>query len=168
MKYSKFTLLIAITFLIVGCNRNTPEEDTGNVATPTLSQEQVGNLQQELETKTSRDLPEAAERQALIDVTGGNSSAIATRSISENNLDINILADMPVPEQGRYTVWITEGQPNSEGYNQTKLGNLTANKGGWVLQFSGASELQTQNRVVISREETDDNQIETTIMEGQF
>lgn len=100
------------------------------------------SVEDELEQRFNMELPEGVERAELTDQTGGNSSAIATRSYESGVYEMTLLADVP---DGSYTARLTD--ENSE---QTRnLGSLRVAKGGYLLEYEASEDLTGLNTVEV-------------------
>lgn len=108
----------------------------------------------------------------LFDVSGGNSSGLATRVLTETTSAHTISTALPDPEDNNiYQAWST-------GLDGSKilLGTLTQDsQGGFSLSSKHTfarpritSFEELRNFVIVSRELVDDNQIETTILQGEY
>lgn len=137
------------------------EEDT--VVPETLS------VEDQIEDKFKYDIPDDVEKAELRDVSGGDSSAIATKDYSENKFSSTLLADLPDPDDGYfYQAWISKGEEGSEGYQILSLGKLYVAKGGWMLDYSSIKDYSDFEKVVITREKVFDSTPEVKVLEGSF
>lgn len=137
--------------------------------TPTLTQEQVKGVKQELENIVSRTLPTDAEQATLRDVSGQGAQGFATRKFENQQFELTILADLPSPQPNNfYQAWLVKGQPDQEDFNLISLGKLNSRKGGWILDFTSNLDLTDHQGLVVTLETTDDQTPETHILEGNF
>jgi len=106
-------------------------------------------------------LPQDSDRVNLQDVSGGTSTGIVTRS---ENSQYTVLASLPELSTGWYQAWLT----TSDDQNPVSLGNLAPAKGGLLLESSSSVDQESYTRLIITKEQTRDNQPETIILEGDF
>lgn len=92
------------------------------------------STEDELEARFNIELPEDLERAELNDQTGGNSSAIATRSHEDSVYEFTLLADVP---DGSYSARLTDG----DGEEYRNLGTLRVAKGGYLLDYESSEDL---------------------------
>jgi hypothetical protein len=105
----------------------------------------------------------------LSDVSGGNSSGIATRKFENETFSLTILADLPDTEQGGfYQGWLERGDEDSEDYSLIPAGKMKLAKGGWMLNFESSTDYSDYNQVIVSSESVSDNNLEEPILEGSF
>ncbi|MGA3291598.1 MAG: hypothetical protein ABSC49_00415 [Candidatus Microgenomates bacterium] len=96
------------------------------------------SIEQQIESKfRGLTIPEDTEHIDLVDVSGGNGMGIATRS--------EILADLPALPKGQFYRGLLE---NSSG-QMILLGNLTMEKGGWILNYD-SSKYPNYNKIIVS------------------
>ncbi|MBN1168295.1 hypothetical protein JXA63_00235 [Candidatus Woesebacteria bacterium] len=111
------------------------------------------STEDELEARFNIELPEDLERAELSDQTGGNSSAIATRSYENGSYELTLLADVP---DDSYTARLS----NEDG-DTVNLGSLRVAKGGYLLEYQSSRDLNSYDTVeVMSGGET--------ILQGDF
>ena len=128
------------------------------------------SVEDNLEDKFKIQIPEDVDRAELKDVSGGNSSAIATRKYADGKFTHTVLADLPDPsEQGAfYQGWLEKGEKGKEGYAAISTGKLRIAKGGWMLQYESSTDYSEYKKVLITQEKSSDSQPEKTILEGSF
>lgn len=191
---SKPIALLLLSLILVGCNLNPfrSQQPTPTPAPQPPTPQQTSQVRQELEEMTGRTLPTMApqptgqptgqtaspspsanqqQRQEIVlrDVTGGDGRGYATRVISSSRYELTILADLAdLQANQHYQVWIIKGTQGQEGYEAIKAGKLRAQKGGYLLDYVVARNLTEHRQVVVSREGTDDNTPETTVLSGSF
>lgn len=127
------------------------------------------SVEDQIEEKFKYDIPDNVEKAELKDVSGGDSSAIATKDYSENKFSSTFLADLPDLEAGYfYQGWISKGEEGKENYQMLSLGKLIIAKGGWMLDYSSSKDYSDFEKVIITKEKVFDSTPETTILEGSF
>lgn len=127
------------------------------------------SVEEQLEQRFGTEIPEDVEKAELRDVTGGASSAIATRKFENGVFTHSVLADLPDPQGGHfYEGWLVRGQEGDENFVVLSTGRMRIAKGGWVLDFQSNNNLSDYNNVVITLEEVADTTPETHILEGSF
>lgn len=115
------------------------------------------------------EIPEDVEKAELTDVEGGSAMAIATRKFEDQTFEYNILADLPdLPDDQFYQGWLAKGKKGDEGYLLISTGKLSLSKGGWMLNFSSATNYSDYNDALVTREHEFDNNPETHVLEGFF
>jgi hypothetical protein len=123
-----FIVLVALFVVILWFNKKSKETNLSKTYSPSITEQ--------IEDKFKNiNIPQDAEKTELVDVAGGDSMGIATRT--------EILADLPSPSFGnKYQAWIVK-----DG-NEILLGNLSEKKGGWILEYN-SSKYPGYNKVVI-------------------
>lgn len=114
-----------------------PDEQVELPVPDTLSVEDI------LQDRFDIQIPEDAERAELTDRTDGDASAIAIRSFEQGMFEFTILADLPDPETGSYTVRVTRDD------DVLGLGTLSLAKGGYMLNYQSQSDLTQYNLVQV-------------------
>jgi len=126
-------------------------------------------VQEEIEERFNVVLPEDAEKIQLNDAKGEDATAIATRSFTDENFTLTILASLPVPKEGSYYQgWIVRGEEGESDYAVLTLGRLSVAKGGYVLEFEASKDYSNYDKVVVSEELVPDKEIEEIVLEGSF
>lgn len=121
------------------------------------------STEQKLEESFKIQIPEDVDKAELSDVSGGNSSGIATRKFESGKFTHALLADLPDPESGKfYQGWLIKGDET------VSTGRLTMAKGGYLLEFESSTDYSDYKRVWITLEETSDATPEKHILEGSF
>lgn len=129
----------------------------------------LAEVEQKLEEKFNFDVPETAEKISLRDVSGGQASALVTRDVGEEGIEITVLADLPELEDGKqYQAWLVRGVSGEEDFAQISLGLLGQAKGGWILEFSSGENYETYGEVIVSLEAVVDGDVEDVLLEGMF
>jgi hypothetical protein len=137
--------------------QNRPAEETDMVVPETLS------VQDELERKFGMDIPDDFERVELKDVSGGDSSGLATRKYEDGLFEHAVLADLPEPETGTfYEGWLVVSG------DILSTGKFTEGKGGYMLEYTSNTDLIDHNQVVVTLEKVDDQLPEVHVLEGSF
>lgn len=127
------------------------------------------SVEDQIEDKFKYTLPDDVEKAELKDVTGGDASAVTTRKFENNKFTSTILADLPDPESGSfYQGWLIKGEEGTDDYRIASLGKLTVAKGGWMLDYSGATNYSEYDKVMITLEKKFDLTPETKVLEGSF
>lgn len=136
------------------------EEEQTQIETPeTLS------VQDKIEDQFKVEIPEDVGKAELKDITGGTSSALATRKFAANQFKMTVLADLPDLSSGYYQAWVTK--PGSET-DRMSLGALRQAKGGWMVDFRGTTDLSSYSQVRVTEEQVLDLVQEKVILEGAF
>lgn len=121
-------------------------------------------IEEKLENSFNIKIPDDLDRASLRDVSGGTSSAIATRKFESGNFEHTILADLPTPKAGTfYEGWLT----NQDG-TLFSTGRLRVAKGGYLLEFSSQTDYTDYSQVIVSLEKVADSTPEKRILEGSF
>jgi len=127
------------------------------------------SVEDKIEDKFKYQIPDDVEKAELKDVAGGDASAISTRKFENNKFTSAVLADLPDPATGSfYQGWLVKGEEGKEGYAVVSLGRLQVAKGGWMVDFSTATNYSDYDKVLITLEKTFDKTPETKILEGSF
>jgi hypothetical protein len=151
-------LLAAIVGLFYLRNRRQAEEM--RVPEQEVSSE---STEQRIEEIFNTDIPDDVEKAELKAVDDGDGSAIATRKEEEGSREFAVLADLPDPETGKfYEAWLVKDD------EQVSLGGMRVAKGGWVLETTSTRDLGGFDKVVVSLESSRDNEIEDSVLEGEF
>ena len=125
------------------------------------SDQEVASRADDFLSTSGFTLPQDSDRVNLQDATGGTSTGIVTRS---ENSQYTVLAALPELSSGWYQAWLT----TSDGQNPVSLGNLTLAKGGLLLESSSSVDQESYTHLIITKEQTRDNQPETIVLEGDF
>ncbi len=150
-----FLILAGLAVLIFYWQK--PSVDEELVVPQTLS------LEDQIEDRFNLEIPEDVDKAEMKDVSGGNSSAIATRKYEDGKFTHTVLADLPDLEAGRfYEGWLVKGD------EAISTGRLSVAKGGFLLEFSSSTDYPDYNQVVITSEEAIDGTPESHILEGSF
>lgn len=157
---------IVILLLVVGViflrQRNRAGDESLRVP------ETLSSVQEQIEEKFNTKIPDDVDKAELRDVTGGGSSAIATRKFESGKFTSNFLADLPDPDSGDfYQAWLIKSEEGKEDL-VVSLGSLQLSKGGWMLNYSGSKDLSDYSKVLVTSEKTRDNTPETKLLEGSF
>jgi hypothetical protein len=127
------------------------------------------STEDQIEKKFDLEIPEDVEKTELKDVTGGDSSGIATRKFENGRFEHSVLADLPEPGAVQfYEGWLVGGEEGSEDFSVLSTGRMSQAKGGWMLNFSSSVDLTDRNKVVITLEKVADTNPEKHILEGSF
>lgn len=137
--------LLTATILVVKNKRDANLQESLK-GTPTIEQkieEKFGGLQ----------VPADVEKTELKDVSGGDGFGIATRT--------EVLADLPIPANGAYQVWLEKDPPAGEASGKkVLLGNMRIAKGGYLLEYSSA-KFPGYDKVIVTLNSSN-------ILEGSF
>ncbi len=131
--------------------------------------EDMTTIEEEMENFFNIEIPEDAEKAQLKDVTGGDSSGIATRD-QENGAFVHVvLADLPDPEgTDFYEGWLVRGKVGDDNFDFISTGKMIVAKGGYLLDFESKNDLSEYVGVVITLEEVADANPEAHVLEGSF
>jgi hypothetical protein len=122
--------------------------------------------EEKIEEKFKTQIPEGVEKADLTDVSGGNATGLAYRQIVNGVFSLSILADLPDPPSGEfYQGWLVKTNGEEVMFS---LGKFRIAKGGFLLDFSSATDYSDYKTVVVSQEKVFDNNLETRILEGSF
>lgn len=129
----------------------------GSIPTPTLSP------QEKIEESFNVTIPDNIEKADLADVTGGNSTGIATREYTIGVFKHTVLADLPDPENGQfYEGWLASGEES------ISTGKMRTAKGGYILEYNSSVDYSDWNKVVVTVEKVNDKLPEKHVLEGSF
>lgn len=134
---------------------------------PSVSNE-IEEVERDISEKFNVDIPEDVEKSALSDVTGGNSSAIATKQETDGQFVYTILADLPDLESGNYYGWFVPLEDGEFGYEGALVGTMRQAKGGWLLELESNENIGDNARVIVSTAKSADNTPENIVLEGSF
>ncbi len=143
-------VLAAIIYLV-----RRPQEQLELQTTP--------SVEEQLEESFNLQLPDDVEKLDLSDVSGGNSSGIATRKNESGVYTHTVLADLPDPQAGKfYEGWLVMGE------KVVSTGKFMIAKGGYLLEYESSTDYTDYNMVVVTLEQKDDKTPEVHILEGTF
>ena len=143
-------VLAAIIYLV-----RRPQEQLELQTTP--------SVEEQLEESFNLQLPDDVEKLDLSDVSGGNSSGIATRKNESGVYTHTVLADLPDPQAGKfYEGWLVMGE------KVVSTGKFMIAKGGYLLEYESSTDYSDYNMVVVTLEQKDDKTPEVHILEGTF
>lgn len=165
MKQREVIIGIIVVLLVAGVvylrQRSRPKEE--------MQVPQTLSVEEELEQKFNLQIPEDVDKAELKDVSGGNTSGIATRKFENNRFTHTVLADLPNPDQGTfYEGWLVKGEVGQENFTLISTGRIKLAKGGWTLDFNSTINYSDHNNVVITLEKVADKTPEKHILEGSF
>lgn len=137
-------VVLLVTAVLVYKNRKTPAP---KVTSPTPNYQQV-------ETKfPGLKIPTNADRANLSDISGGSGIGEAFRTYEGGKFNLTIMANLP---DGAYQAWLINA-----GGSKINLGNLTSEKGGYIVNFSSGTDLTTYKHVLVTKNNLN-------ILEGSF
>ena len=126
---------------------------------------EVQSTEKTLEEKFNIQIPEDVDKAELKDVSGGNSSGIATRDYKDSNFASSVIADLPEAGTGEfYQAWLVK----NDGSTNVLLGNLRSTKGGWTVDYKSKTDYSDYGSAVVSLEKKSDKTLEKKILEGSF
>ena len=121
------------------------------------------SVEEQLEESFNLQLPDDVDKVELSDVSGGNSSGIATRKNESGVYTHTVLADLPDPEVGKfYEGWLVMAD------KVVSTGKFMIAKGGYLLEYESSTDYTDYNMVVVTLEQKDDKTPEVHILEGTF
>lgn len=127
------------------------------------------SVEDKIEKSFNIELPEDVDKATLKDVSGGDSSGIATRKYANGKFTHTALADLPDPEVGEfYEGWLVRGNPGEANFSFISTGKMRVAKGGWLLEFQSSRDLTDYKMVVVTLEKINDKKPEKHILEGSF
>ena len=154
-------ILLVVVGVIFIRQKNRPSNEVMKVP------ETLSSVQEQIENKFNLKIPTDVDKAELKDVSGGQSSAIATRKFENGKFTASVLADLPDPEAGTfYQAWLVKTENGNDSF--VLLGSLELAKGGWMLNYQGSNDLTGYPKVLVTSEKTRDNNPETHILEGSF
>lgn len=137
-----------------------PEEDLKVPEPQTLS------VEDKIEESFNLEIPEDVDKAELKDVSGGGSSAIATRNLEGGVFVHTILADLPDPEAGNYYQgWLVK---EGEEDKAIPTGRFSMAKGGYLLEFSSQTDYSDYKEVVVTKKTTSGKLPKDHILKGNF
>lgn len=130
---------------------------------------QTSSVEEKMEGFFNVEIPEDIEKAQLKDVVGGDASGIATRNY-ENGIFVHVvLADLPHPEEGFfYEGWLVRGVAGDDDFDFISTGKMRLAKGGYLLEFESSTDYSNYQGVVVTLEETEDENPENHVLEGAF
>jgi len=156
-------VILAILAGIVYWRQARTKKQVTPVAPQTLS------VEQKIEDKFNVQIPEGVDKAELKDVTGGTASGIVTRKYENGRFTLDILADLPDAEAGKfYQGWMVKGKEGETGYSIVKLGRMQIAKGGWSLEFRSSTNFSDHNQIIVSSEEKVGISPAKSVIEGSF
>lgn len=161
-------ILIGIVILIlvlVGIYLIRKPRTTIPAPTPTP----ISNFEQKMKEQFNFTIPDDVERVDLVDITGGESSGIATRKVENGRFIHTVLADLPDPARGYYyEAWLVRGKQGDANYAMISTGAMRLAKGGYLLEFESVTDYSDYKGVVITLERANDRRPEKVILQGSF
>ena len=147
-------ILVALAAVIYYRQRQTTQDE--------LKVPQTLSVEDQIEEAFNFEIPDDVDKAELGDVAGGSSTAIATRKYEDDKFTHTILADLPDPEVGYYEGWLVKDD------ELVSSGEFRIAKGGYLLEFTSATDYSNYNQVVVTSEMKADQLPETHILEGSF
>jgi len=158
-----FLIILLVFGVIYQVRRKRPNKEL--VVPETLS----SSIEEKLEEKFKIEIPEDVSKAELKDVSGGDSSGIATRKFENGVFSQTIIADLPEIKVGSfYQGWLVRGETGSENFSQVSTGQLIFGKGGWTLNFESKKDYSDHTKVIVTLETKADNTPEKVVLEGNF
>jgi len=140
-----------------------------NVATEETMVPDISVTEQKMEEKFRVQIPDDVSKAELTDVSGGNSSGIATKKFDNGKFEVSVLADLPSAMTGEfYQAWIVKGSEGDEDYSAVSMGKMKSAKGGWMIDFESSTDYSDHDNFIITLEKKFDATPETTVLEGSF
>ena len=109
-------------------------------------------------------LPSEVERVNLRDVAGGTATGVATRDQINGSTEYTVLAALPELSGGQYEAWLTR----VDGSDPVSLGELRAEKGGFIVEKTTTEDWSERTRVMVTSEAQQDMTPETVVLEGSY
>jgi len=157
-----FLILIAIIALVVFFVRRNQVSQTPE---PTASPQET-TKQQELQNQFRYQIPENTQKITLVDVTGGNSTGLASRIYENGIFDLVVLADLPQPSNSNYyNVYLIK---QDESQDTILAGTMTQTKGGYLLEFQSGTDYSDYSTLVVSLQTPGETEIGVDILQGNF
>lgn len=127
----------------------------------------LSSTEEKIEETFNVEIPDDVEKISLEDQKDQDSTGIATRKYADETFTHSVLADLPDPDDGKfYQGWLVKGEGENEETKKTS--KLRIAKGGYLLEFESNQDLREYNKVIISEEAADDNQIEDVVLQSTF
>lgn len=134
---------------------------------PSVSNE-IEEVERDIFEKFNVDIPEDVEKTVLSDVTGGNSSAVATKQDTDGQFIYTILADLPDLQSRNFYGWFVPLEDGKLDYERALVGGMRQAKGGWLLELESSKDVGSDARVIVSTAKTANNTPEDVVLEGSF
>jgi hypothetical protein len=159
---SWYNIFVVIVLILLGLWlwRRTQAEPTAPTNEDTVLESRVN----EFLDNAGFSLPEDIDRANLDGTLEGDSTGVATRSQIDDATEYTVLASLPDLISGWYQAWLT----TEDGQDPVSLGQLIIAKGGYVVETTTQTDWSQRGRVIVTHEETLDDQPETTILEGLY
>src|SRR5260221_3050667 len=123
----------------------------------------VSVYQQQLKNNFGIVVPDTAIKADLKDVSGGNQVGLATLDKATGQNVYTVLANLEDPTPGYfYQAWLVNGN------NTISLGQLSIEKGGWLVNYTSSKDLSDHKTVIVTLEKYNDSTPEKHILEGSF
>lgn len=123
----------------------------------------IETLEDQIESNFKVDIPDNVEKAQLKDLSGGDGSGLATRIFENNKFTSTLLVDLPEPAVGGfYQAWLSDGE------DFKSLGRLRVAKGGYMVDYSGAQNLEEFTEVIVSQEKGSVSTPSNIVLEGSF
>lgn len=143
-----FMVLVAIVAIVLVYKNS--KKVTPVVTNPTPDFQQVESKFPALK------VPANADRISLNDVSGGTAMGEAFKTFEGGKFSVTLMANLPAPSAGNvYKGYLINGN------TQILLGNLTSEKGGYIVNFTSNQDLTSYKQVVVMLGSTH-------ILEGSF
>lgn len=127
----------------------------------------LSSTEEKLEETFNIQIPDDVEKISLEDKKDQDATGIATRKYTDDTFIHSVLADLPDPADGEfYQGWLVKGEDEQEDIRKTS--KLRIAKGGYLLEFEAGEDLTDYNKVIISKETTDDSEMEEIVLEASF
>lgn len=140
-----------------------PTEEVAVVDQEEVARDRAEQFLQNLDV----EIPEDATRVNLRDVAGTEGAGIATRRPQGDVLLQSLLVALPDPQPGEfYEAYLLS---SDETQDPMYLGKMRMVKGGWALDYQlDSQEAQDYSKIQVTREKTDDRQLEEVVLEAEF
>lgn len=149
-----FVTLVLILTIVFLFYKNSKTNISTITTLPTPSSEE------RIENKFNLQIPDDTEK-AEISSTNKDLSGIATRKYEGGLFTVDVLVDLP---QGDYKAWLLK----NDGDEPILMGNLSAAKGGYILNFDVSKDLRDYKRVTITSGAQSFYNNESIVLQGNF
>jgi hypothetical protein len=157
-KLEYLVILLAATTILAGCvKQTTTVSNQTNVASDSA------NKVNQFLANQGITLPAGALRANLVDVSSSGGTGVVTKEVQSNKTTYSVIADLPDPVGGHYEAWLQQG--NSANVD---LGQLVAEKGGYIVEKMTTEDWSAYVNVVISKESGKTATPTQIILKGQF
>lgn len=121
--------------------------------------------EESIEESFQLEIPENIDKTELVNKTGEDGMAIATREVVQNEFVLTVLANVP---DGEYYAALVRGILGDENFDIKPIGQLKLAKGGYLSEFESSEDLSDYDRIIVSKTPITTSIPDELVFDGSF